>query len=916
MAWRIGNIINNIGSYCGLSVSVELGYSSMKLLEDKIRRDTKGAENLEQYLLYRYYDNESGLFINEDGVVGFMLELSLIVGSDKHLEKNLNLFFNNELPEEAYLQFLLVAGHNIEDKLNIWRRGRKRSTNAMLNQLTKYREEFLREKARDFGNCDGRLGRDYRLYVSYSSKVGRDRKKLEIAKKFQKKLKKKLESINLYPRSCDANDLILIVRDLLQMQLEPSVVQDKATKQTIAKETNSNNSRTNIKYNPYNSLAQQVILPLMRIKVEDESLIHEDTGLVTKCFYPSKLPEEHSLLQMIELLGSEDDGGIPARFVISYSIATNISQTGEETILARGKRSIHASEKWYARHDLSLQHEAIEWQQVIDRHKNGQRFLTDNMQIVITAPREEIELAEEKLKSHYNSLDWQLKISKTLQLASLISIMPMHQAQSWEYLKYFRLASIVQSREVVAKLPIHGEWKGVDRSGVLLLGRRGEIFNWNPYCRIGGGGNYNVCVIAPAGSGKSFLLQELATSLIAQDVAVFILDIGSSYQNVCELLEGEIVRFNGLNDISLNPFSALASSGAIYVKAQELLKKGLPTKEVCMMTGLTEEQLLAANQWLLSSSDQGKEADDVIEILQIGTNFVTKDAIIYAKRTIASMCGATGDHYKEAIIERAINKGVELYGEQLNINRLVEILHNIGSEVAEELSGTLYPYSEEGVHGRYFKSGKTASFKEIMTIFEFEEIKNDPVLLSVILQVILMQITMQFLCGDRSRRFALIVDEAWCIMNFSSAFLENFARTVRKYGGSLVTCVQDYSSFTKGASQRAIFENSTWKAILMQDASGLEAFKDSEQFKDYLPLIESIRKDAENKYSEVALFTNGLRVIGRLVVDPYTAALYSTEREDYYFLSQCKVAGMSKDVAIKELSKKYGSLPAVTSIAG
>jgi ABC-type iron transport system FetAB ATPase subunit len=53
------------------------------------------------------------------------------------------------------------------------------------------------------------------------------------------------------------------------------------------------------------------------------------------------------------------------------------------------------------------------------------------------------------------------------------------------------------------------------QSGVLLLGRRGKLFNWNPFVRINAG-NYNVSVMAPSGSGKSVFLQELASSMLAQ----------------------------------------------------------------------------------------------------------------------------------------------------------------------------------------------------------------------------------------------------------------------------------------------------------------------------------------------------------------------------------------------------------------
>lgn len=878
--------LSNIGRFCGLSTAAELGYSSSTLTDKLIEQETKGAVMLADYLSYRYFDSVSGLFFNEDGIVGFMLEIAPIVGSNNDLEKNLTLFVNRELPENVYLQFLLVAGHNIEDKLALWDYGRHNSGNVMLEQLTEYRRQFLQEKAKDFGNNDGRMGRDFRIYVSYSSKaVGN--KAVEHAQSFQHKLIKKLAAIKLAPRLCNAEDLMWVAGDLAQMQMA---------------------ERRRPSYNPLNSLAKQVIKPLEEMVIEETAIIHQSRGLVTKCFYPAKLPEEYSLIEMIELLGTgESGGGIPARFVISYTLASDISKAGSSQILARGNRTIHAAEQWYTRNDSNLKRQAIEWREIIAAAKNGERFLSENMQIMITTTKEEMVTAEENLKSLYNANDWLLEINQKLQLPAMLAILPMQQASFWQILNYFQLIKIVQSREVVAKLPIHGEWKGVPDSGVLLLGRRGELFNWNPFYRVGGGGNFNICVMAPAGSGKSVFLQELATSLLAQGTAVFILDIGASYQNICELIGGETIRFNSSNDISLNPFATIASSGAVYIRAMSLLAHGSSALEVAKITGLAIDAIEALEAGKLNSPETVQ--DEKIEILQIGEYFVTKDSIIYAKSIIAAMCGVKGDAHREAIIEKAISEGIEQYGTSLDVTKLVLVLSNIkDNEIAHELAETLYPYTEKGIHGRFFKAGKVASFQEMLTLFEFEEVKNDEVLLAVVLQVILMQVTMQFLCGDRSRRFALIVDEAWMILSFCGSFLEAFARTVRKYGGSLVTCVQDLASFQMGKSQKAIFENSTWKAVLKQ--TNLESFRNADEFKDHLPLIESVTKESSGKYSEILIQSSGMIIVGRLVLDPYSIALYSTEAADFNFLAKAKSAGIPKDQAVKELAKKYGQLPA------
>jgi type-IV secretion system protein TraC len=534
-----------------------------------------------------------------------------------------------------------------------------------------------------------------------------------------------------------------------------------------------------------------------------------------------------------------------------------------------------------------------------------------------------MDIAEETLKSLWNSHDWKLAINSNLQLLSMLAMLPMTAAGFWKSLSFFKLTRNALSGEVVAKLPVQGEWKGVPTSGVLMMGKRGQLFNFNPYFRIGGGGNYNISMMAPSGAGKSFLLQELATSMLAQDVAIFIMDIGASYKNICHLLSGEMVRFNKENKISLNPFAGLSNSGAIYTKALELLSQGYEIKEIAKITGLLEEKIeaLAFGRSNAKASDKETDAIEVLEIKaitgseQCKTHFVTKDSVIYAKAMLSAMCGVCGDAREEAVIERAISVGVATHGRELDITKLTQILENLkdrrGASVegASRLADSLFPYTEEGIHGRFFKAGEEASFKKMLTVFEFEELVNDKPLLAVVLQIILMQITMQFLCGDRTRRFMLIVDEAWMIMDFAASFLEHFARTVRKYGGSLVVCTQDLSSFSKGVAQKAILESSTWKLILQQKEEGITTFAKEEGYLPYLDLIRSVRKCSNNKFSEVLFDTNGAKVIGRLATDPYSTSLYSTESEDYAFLIAQEKLGVSKHDAILQLAKKYGELP-------
>jgi conjugal transfer ATP-binding protein TraC len=131
-------------------------------------------------------------------------------------------------------------------------------------------------------------------------------------------------------------------------------------------------------------------------------------------------------------------------------------------------------------------------------------------------------------------------------------------------------------------------------------------------------------------------------------------------------------------------------------------------------------------------------------------------------------------------------------------------------------------------------------------------------------------------------------------------FFAAYGRTVRKYGGSLVICVQNFMDLQKSQDHKAILENSTWTILLKQDEKGLGAFRESDAFKDMIPLIRSISL-SPNKYAEMMIYTTGVTVIGRLVLDEYSSSLYSTNADDFAFIKNKVANGVQLDEAIEQL---------------
>ena len=66
--------------------------------------------------------------------------------------------------------------------------------------------------------------------------------------------------------------------------------------------------------------------------------------------------------------------------------------------------------------------------------------------------------------------------------------------------------------------------------------------------------NRNKMVIGPSGSGKSFTTNHLVNSYLDYNTHMVIVDVGDSYQRLCQLRGGKYLKFTESDPISFNPF--------------------------------------------------------------------------------------------------------------------------------------------------------------------------------------------------------------------------------------------------------------------------------------------------------------------------------------------------------------------------
>ncbi len=193
-------------------------------------------------------------------------------------------------------------------------------------------------------------------------------------------------------------------------------------------------------------------------------------------------------------------------------------------------------------------------------------------------------------------------------------------------------------------------------------------------------------------------------------------------------------------------------------------------------------------------------------------------------------------------------------------------------------------------------------------VFEMAELESKKDLRSVVLLSILFLINNAMHSEGRDRKKALVIDESWSLLGDGSTgeFIEGFARRCRKYGGSLITSTQSVNDFYKTEGAKAAYENSDWVLILSQKSESIAELKRSERIivDRYLEeLLESL-KVSDGEFSEVVIHGPTGSHVGRLVLDPFSVALYSSSPKTFAAIDRLIGAGVPLKEAVLQVSRQ------------
>lgn len=798
--------------------------------------DVLSYHTLSNLLPYRIYDDENDIYINENSY-SFIIELFPLVGGDMEMSKILTQLITDGLPEKCYVSFFNWASPNVEAFLDRWAQPREEVGNLYAKQALE-RKKFLMKGVRESLFSDKPFTiKNFRSFMTATMSFKDTKNKEQILKQ--------LISFRKTLKGTMKNI------GLYSNKIPPFDPEKFINLLSEILNPVSNNKYENIEYDKLNPINKQITNSENPLVVFKDSLLFEKDNIVAKSLSVQSFPKMWAQWQCSELIGSISNEQLkmscPFLTCFSFVIEDEKMRTAKAKI--KQTRVTQQCGTSLAKFMPGLYKQKAEWDFVNEKLESGQKLTTATYSVIIFDTKDNIEQSEQSIKSIYKSNGWILKTDKYIQLSTFLSSMPflLGDGLSKTHFQKFEKARTMISWTCANLLPIQGEYKGVLNPVVQLIGRRGQPLYWDPFSNTGG--NYNTAVIGKSGSGKSVFMQELVTSLRGTGCRTYVIDDGRSFMNTCLLQGGRFVYFAPDQKICLNPFSMLSSS-----------------------------------------DDDEDKAEDI--------NLITN--------IIKTMCFSIGqaDDYQSGVINTAVLEIIKENGKQATITDVRNYLLKQEDERIKDLAIMLGKYSKGGQYDKYFEGNCNIELNNDFIAFEMAELKDKKDLQSIVLLVLMFIISKQMYYGDRKKKTALMIDEAWDLLQGGGAigsFIEGFARRCRKYGGTLITGTQSIDDYYKNAGATAALNNSDWVCLLAQKPETIASLKKSQKviMDDTKEKLLNSLKMSSGQYSEIMITNSDGYFVGRLILDPFSLALYSTKAEDVVKIKDLQAKGKSLIEAVE-----------------
>lgn len=783
--------------------------------------------SLEDFLAPRVYDDETGLYLLDENVMGFGFLITPLVYADNSIASDLTTFLNGWIPDHTVISLSVYQSEDIQTfarniKIKSLKHGRDDvGVGKTLNGIAHDRADFLSTKSDiPLEKVFNTYAKKTHAYITCSFPMSSKELTDEMYEKilaFKRKLETTLKQLGMGPREFYPDDVIHITSTILNT---------------------SNNAEwrkgEKRKYDEQEFIKNQIVDSESRLKRESEDLFwigSEEKKRYVKVLSCKRFPSQKSIGNafMYFINPLDKSKGVFDKCIVNTSLYIPPKK--------KASKEVTRARAW-----SDNQRGVAKWRPILGKIADSMDTLFesisgDNRPVRISFSvslfsnsKAGVESASERLKSYYASpgMDFKMDEESIISPGVFFSMLPFGSDPKPEIIEMMGRHVKMSALEAPHLMPVCSEWTGNGEPVLQMVSRGGELMGVDLW---GSDTNFNGLLSAASGSGKSVFGQFLIMNYASlENALIYAIDIGNSYKKICERLDGNYFDFDNSGSYNFLPFSAI----------QDI------NEDLDLVTSIFEVMV----------SQKNPLSDFEFQVL--------KDSI--------------RDAYKRKG-KKALVDDVQDY--------LIALSQKTNDRVIYELSVRLKEFTSKGSYGHFFSGENTVDFSSsFFNVFELSKLDKQETLQAVVLFMVMSEIKKTVFADmddplKRGRKKVIVIDEGWSLIARGNNAIKEFYRTFRKANASILLITQNMTDIINegGETARTMIDNSANKMFLGMDTGTLNALRNSgllnlNSFEwDILDTV----KTEKGHFSEVFFMTDRGRGVGRLVNSRYNMLLTTTD---------------------------------------
>lgn len=813
-------------------------------------------ESFSSLFSYRYFDDDHKICYLDDTdmpSIGFVLAITPLSLAGVDAEGQIEAVFN-AVPPNSVVQFGKLVTPQVEGFLNTWAEARlKNNHNALLRQIAERRHEFMVTTAAGPSmlpqtRLHPRMMQWYlSVRIPYTGSL-HDPAELEVfvrqALDVRGTIQGVLSATMISSEPLDEDTFKFLLRELANPHCEPAErLQDQMAGIPLCEDIVTRNTRVTIQSDGRLGFAKESGEP----------------AVVVSALTVDSAPRTLYLPMMARTLGNPIswDERITCPYWAYTTVHVLHPDSARDDLTTKfgllNKQTMSES-AWFKAMMGHLFERRDRAEALLKETGKGHTLVRAYTGINLYTPPGEARQQTEYVKGLFRRVGFRVSEEAYISMPVFMASFPLQYTPQMDPPnRGLQRAWLMSSINAASMVQIQGDWRGTGESqgGLLLTSRSGQIATFDLLQTTI---NYNFVVVAASGSGKSFLTNEIVCDFLSKGGIARLIDVGRSYARFCEVMGGENIVFSPDNPMSLNPFTDIQTEkdlGEMMPMLKDLLR--------LMAFPLTPEEDTPAYQYQL--------------------------------------------------LEKAITEAWQHHKTDCELSHVVQWLRDYTEDStnrSQDLAMQLEPFSH-GRYKRWFSGRRTVKFNKPLVVIELEELKQDSALQSVVLQLMMFQVTKEMYLSDRRLPKLLAIDEAWDLMGGlkTGRFIETAFRRMRKYNGIAGVITQSFEDFEKSPAARAAIENAAWQFILYQRPESIEFAVTNKRISAdemTVDLIRSVRSGAG--FSEVYVRGEQGSGLYRFVTDRHSYWTFTSKASDITQIEDLQAQGMSLETAIDTLAMR------------